>query len=144
MERASGCNLWSVVATKSNVFSQYLSDGYCKSGPPPLCLSLQGQAPQISPVIPVRGDPSGLSGKHSAVLGELNFYFGFLLLPLPLHPPKAIGPGAISCGPVNYPENGQCSWSVDLLLTFVMLSFLVSVSPRGCSHLTPWVLEFSQ
>ena len=99
--------------------------------PPSLCLSLQGQAPQISPVIPVRGDPSGLSGKHSAVLGELNFYFGFLLLPLPLHPPKAIGPGAISCGPVNYPENGQCSWSVDLLLTFVMLSFLVSVSPRG-------------
>lgn len=100
MERASGCNLWSAVAAKRNVFCQYLSDGYCKPGPPSPCLSLHGRAPQISPVIPVRGDPSGLSGKHPTVLGELNFYFGFLLLPFPLHPPKAIGPGAISCGPV--------------------------------------------
>lgn len=86
-------------------------------------LSLHGQAPQISPVTPVRGDPSGPSGKHPAVLGSWIFTLGSFLSP-PLTPPKSYRPRGHLMWPCNYPENGRCSWSVDILLTFVMLFLL--------------------
>lgn len=90
------------------MFCQYLSDGYCKPGRLSPCLSESPwSSPTDFPSDPCEGRPKWTFWEGPCSARELDFYFGFLPVPLPSHPRKAIGPGAISCGPVTIQRMGM-------------------------------------
>lgn len=88
-----------------------------------LYLILSCQALQISPVIPVRRDPSGPPGKCLRILRELNVHFGLIFSHWKNYRPNR----ALLVWCYAGLGEGQCSQSITIFLTLIMWSFLASV-----------------